>query len=511
MASQINNGRIAKNTVFLYFRTIITLLISLYTSRVVLNQLGVADFGIYSVVGGVVSMFAVVSSAMSSSISRFVTYELGRKNSSNLSKIFSSSMNIQLLFAFLVLLLGETVGVWFVNHHLNIGNEKIYVANWIFQFSLVAFSIGILSVPYNASIIAHERMTVFAYISIMEAVLKLGACVVLIMFEGHKLQLYSVFMMLVALISIVVTGGYCIFHFKECRYHFCLDKELMKEMSGFAGWSFLNNTAWILNTQGVNVLINIFFGVTLNAARAIATQVESAIMQFVNSFTAALNPQITKSYAAGELDAMYLLICRSAKFSFFILLIPGLPIVLETEFILICWLKTVPDYTAAFVRLSIISVMINLIGNSSYTACSATANIKKYSIVTTLVGACVFPITWIFFKFGFSAIVSYVVFIIIYMIIDVVRVLFMKKLIKFPTTLFVSSVLKPILLTTLSASVLPLLAKVFLNLDGSCLQFVMIFLISLVTTIISIYLVGLSQNERCFFTNKLKIALNKVA
>ena len=324
-----NNKRIAKNTLLLYVRTLFIMLVTLYTSRVVLNTLGVTDYGIYNVVGGVVMMFSVISGSLSSSISRFITYELGHGDFDRLKRIFSTSINIQIGISLVILVLAELFGVWFLNTKMNIPAERLSAANWVLQCSLLSFIINLISVPYNACIIAHERMSAFAYISILEAVLKLAVVYMLLVSPYDKLVTYAILLVIVALLIRLTYGQYCRRHFEESRYQFVYDKPLVKEMTSFAGWSFFGNSAYMLNVQGVDMLINIFFGVTLNAARGVATQVQNAVMQFVNNFAVAVNPQITKSYAAGEREYMNKLVCRGARFSYFLLLIFVVPLVCE--------------------------------------------------------------------------------------------------------------------------------------------------------------------------------------
>ena len=419
--SSENNKRIAKNTLLLYVRTFVTMLISLYTSRVVLNTLGVSDYGIYNVVGGVVMMFSVISSSLSSSISRFITYELGHGNFVRLQRIFSTSVNIQIGISLIIFVLAESFGVWFLNVQMNIPSGRITAANWVLQCSLLSFIINIISVPYNACIIAHERMSAFAYISILEAVLKLAIVYTLVISPFDKLVTYSVLLVAVSLLIRLTYGQYCKRNFAESRYKFVYDKPLIKEMTGFAGWTFFGNGAYMLNVQGVDMLINVFFGVTLNAARGVATQVQNAVMQFVNSFTVAMNPQITKSYAAGEMDYMYRLVCRGARFSFFLLFIFTVPIVCEADYILRLWLKIVPEHAPVFLRLTLFGALMTLLGNSMLTAVSATGKIRRYQLWVTIVGCWVFPLTWVAFLVGFPASATYVIYIIIYFLLVFVR------------------------------------------------------------------------------------------
>ena len=314
-----NNKRIAKNTLLLYLRMFLTMAVSLYTSRIILNTLGVEDYGINNVVGGIVTMFTVISGSLSASISRFITFELGKDNIQRLKKVFSTGVNIQIGMSVLIVLLAECVGVWFLNTKMNIPPERLGAANWVFQCSILTFVLNLLSVPYNAAIIAHEKMSAFAYISILEVSLKLIIVYMLIISPFDRLKTYAVLFLCVGAIIRFIYGYYCKRHFEECSYYFVYDKPLLKEMTSFAGWNFFGTSAWMLNTQGLNILINMYFGVAFNAARGVATQVDSALKQFINNFTTAVNPQITKSYAQGDLEYVYTLVCSSAKYSAFLM------------------------------------------------------------------------------------------------------------------------------------------------------------------------------------------------
>ena len=287
-----NNKRIAKNTLLLYFRMLFMMAVSLYTSRVVLNALGVEDFGIYNVVGGVVAMFSMLSGSLSAAITRFITYELGKGNQENLKKIFSSSVTIQIGLAILIIVVAEAIGVWFLNMKMNIPDVRITAANWVFQFSILTFAVNLISVPYNASIIAHERMSAFAYISILEAIGKLAIVFLIVISPMDKLIFYAILMCAVALIVRLAYGVYCKRHFEECTYHFIFDRDLLKHMFGFAGWNFIGATSAVLRDQGGNVVINLFCGPAANAARGIAFQVNNAISGFVTNFMTALNRKL---------------------------------------------------------------------------------------------------------------------------------------------------------------------------------------------------------------------------
>lgn len=329
-----NNKRIAKNTLMLYFRMILLMLVTLYTSRVVLNALGVEDYGIYNVVGGVVTMFSIISGSLSSAISRFITFELGKGDMTKLKKVFSTSINIQIGISIVFVLLAESIGLWFLNTQMNIPDGRMYAANWVLHFSVATFVINLISVPYNAAIVAHEHMSTFAYVGIFEAVSRLAVALFLVHSPADRLIFFAAMLVVIGFLVRLIYGIYCKRHFEECSYRFIFDRSLMKEMTSFAGWNFMGSTAYLLNTQGVNMLLNIFFGVTINAARGIAVRVDAAVRQLINNFTTAVNPQITKYYASGDREEMQRLMFRSARFSSYLFFIFAIPIGLEAPIIL---------------------------------------------------------------------------------------------------------------------------------------------------------------------------------
>ena len=501
MPDHTSNKLIAKNTVLLYFRTLLILFVSIYTSRVVLNTLGVEDYGIYQAVGGVIAMFTVISGALSSAISRFITFELGHGDKEKLQKIFSTSINIQLLISLIIIILAESIGIWFLNCKMNIPPERLVAANWVFQCSLLVFVIGLLSTPYNACIIAHEHMHAFAYISILEAVLKLIIVYLLLVSSYDKLISYAILLVIVSLIIRILYGLYCKHHFEEATYHFINDKSIFKEMAQFSGWSFLTNASYVFNTQGITILANMFFGVAVNAARGLATQVDAAVLQFINNFSIALNPQITKSYAANDHERTFYLICKGAKFSFYLLLLFMLPLVFETDIILKIWLKNVPEHTSIFVKLALIASIATVIGNTGYTACAATGNLKKYVIVLSSIGVLAFVGTWIAYALGCSPESTYIVFAIVYFVIDIVRLYLMKQLIDFPPKLFYKEVLLPIFLVSCTSIICPFLIVYFM--PTSIYRLIISIFVCLISSCISIYFLGLTHGEKLFITHKI--------
>lgn len=492
--SQDNNKRIAKNTLMLYVRTMLTMLITLFTSRVILQVLGVDDYGIYNVVGGFVAMFGIVSGALTSSISRFLTFELGKGDSSKLNKIFCTSINIQIGISLLIILLGEVVGLWFLNNKMNIPSDRLVAANWVLQCSLITFAINLISIPFNSAIIANERMSAFAYVSIFEVTCKLIIVYMLYLSPIDKLISYALLMVCVSLVIQSVYAIYCRRNFQECTYHWHFDRLLIKQMTGFAGWTFFTNGAMLFNTQGVNILINLFFGVSVNAARGIATQVEAAVMRFVNDFTTAINPQITKNYAAGDLAEMNKLTCRGSKFAAFLFLCLGLPLIFETPYILKLWLNVVPEHTVWMFRLSVIGTLMTLLGNTGYTVCMATGRIRNYVLIITTIGCLVFPLTWVAYSLGAPVEATYIIYILVYIGVDFARLWIMKSLTGFPPMMFIRKVFGKLILVLPFCLLLPLTIT---NTMAPCFHRLLITIaLSEFSTISAIYFLGLDELEK---------------
>lgn len=506
---QANNKRIAKNTLLLYFRMIITMIVTLFTSRIVLDTLGETNYGIYNVVGGVVTMFSVLSSSLSGAISRFITYELGKKNLENLKLIFSTSVNIQIIMSIIIFLLCEVIGGWFLNEKMNIPSERMEAANFILHCSIITFVINLISVPYNATIIAHERMNVFAYISILEVSLKLLVAYLIYLSPFDKLKIYALLILSISAILRFIYSFYCKHHFEEANYNCKLfDKRVFKEMFSFAGWNLFGNTAYMLNTQGINMLINIFFGVTTNAARAIVVQVDTAIQQFVNNFMTAINPQITKSYAIGDYEYMYKLVCRGTKFSFFIMYIFVVPIVLEAETILKIWLNQVPADTTIFMRLVVISSLASLIGNSLYCAIQSTGHIKRYQVIVTLVGCLVFPLTWIAYKLGAPAYSTYIIYAILYFSLNFIRLSTLKRLMNFKVEYFIYNIFAKIGICAIVCFIMP--GMIAYCMPPSITRFLLVCFSSILWSVGCIYFIGFDKVERDYFTIKIKNILKRI-
>ena len=502
MTEPHDTKRIAKNTFFMYIRMFVMMLVSLYTSRVILNVLGVEDYGTYNVVGGVVSMFSLLTASMSASISRYLTFSLGKGDYETLRRVFSVSVEVQIAMAVVIVLAVEAVGVWFLNTQMKIPPERMVAANWVMQCSLISFVVGLLMVPYNASIISHERMNIYAYISIWDAVMKLVIVYALYVSPFDKLKSYAVLLLIVSTLTTVIYWVYCLRNFEECRFQIVKDKRLVKEMASFAGWGMLGDGAWMLNTQGVNILMNLFFGVVLNAARGVATTVDNVVQSFVRNFMVALNPQITKSYASGDYEYMHRLIFMGSKYSYFLMLFFFVPISLETRTILTLWLKIVPDYAVVFTQLTLMSTMCFMLGNTLITAIQATGQIRMYSIVMGLMALSNFPLTWIAFALKASPVWAYIIYLAIFFCMIFVRLYMAKDKIHLSAWDFFNKGLLRSACTTVFAFLLPGLLCVFQA--DSILRMLEVCFVSVLGSLLAIYFVGLDKLEREFVNNMIR-------
>ena len=393
-----NNKRVLKNTVFLYVRMLITVFVSLYTSRVVLQYLGVVDFGILNVVGGVVSMFSFITSTMTNASTRFFSYALGKGDKEDLAATFKTTMSIYVLLIVIILVIAETIGLWFVWNKLNIPPERHSAAMLVYQISLMIFCCGLLRIPYNSSIIAHERMSFYAYTSIIEVSLKLAIVFMLMVAPFDKLVFYNFMFFLV---SLGITFWYVFFcrKFEECKFGFNRDKEKFKSIFSFAGWNFTSNMGDVAIDQGINVLINIFFGPAINAARGIAFQIKGQVASFCTNFQMAAGPQITKYYAAGDLDNMNKLVLQSSKISFYLMFLVSVPAFVGMEMVLQLWLKEVPDYALILTRLVLVNIVVNSLGGTMNIAIQASGKIKKYVLALTAGKFFTFAVALVAFKF----------------------------------------------------------------------------------------------------------------
>lgn len=491
----------------LYVRMLFSMLVSLYTSRVVLNTLGVEDYGIYNVVGGFVSMFSLISSSLSSASSRFLTFELGKGDMMQLKRVFSTSLLIHIALSVIVFILLETVGVWFLNTRMTIPAERLYAANWVFQASIVSFILGLISVSYNASIVSHERMGVFAFIGIFDVLLRLGIVLFITYSSLHfdRLIVYSLLLVFVSVCLQCVYFEYCRKHFEECRFRLNFNKRTWKEMSSFAGWNFIGCLSSVLKDQGVNILLNIFYGPVLNATRGIAVQVNTAVSSFSGNFIMALNPQITKSFASKERKYTMSLVERGARFSFYVMLFLALPILFETEFILNLWLGHYPFHTINFVRLILLISLFDILSNTLITLQLATGNIRKYQIAVGCVQMMNFPLSYISLKLGFPPETVLFVALGISLLNLLLRLVLLREMVELSMRSYLRNVCANVFMVVLVSSVLPVF--LYLNLEQGWMRFLIITIVCPFTVFMSVIFIGCNSSERQFLCGKIiKIA-----
>lgn len=491
--------RIAKNTLLLYFRMMLLTVVTLYTSRVILNALGVIDYGVYNVVGGVVTMFTVLSGSLTAAITRFLTFEIGTGNQERLKAVFSTSVTIQILIMLIVLLFAETLGLWFVNEKLVIPPERLAAANWCYQFSVVTFCVNLISVPYNAAIVAHERMSAFAYISIFQALGILCIALAISHVSFDALIFYSSMVALLSVIIRVIYGIYCKYHFEECTYHFVLDKSLLKEMFSFAGWNFIGSSAYIVREQGGTIITNIFFGPSVNAARAIAMKISSVVMSFVQNFMIALNPQITKSYASGDREYLMKLLFQGSRFSYYILLMLALPIILNTPYLLSIWLGLVPNYTVIFIQLTLVLILSESISNPLITAMLATGKIRVYQLVVGGINMLNIPLDYFLLRDGAPPDSIIIVAIFLGQLCLAFRLFLLKKMIGLDWRRFLCKVYLNVILVSILSIIPPAFLGILIE-DG-LLRFILITFLTVISTVLFICIVGLTKSDKIYLKN----------
>lgn len=478
------------------------MLVSLYTSRVVLQALGVEDYGIYNVVGGVVAMFSMISNSLSSSVSRFLTFELGKGNLEGLKRVFSTSLSIHVALVLVIVLLSETLGLWFLNTHMTIPENRLYAANWVFQASVLTFVINLLSVPFSASIVSHERMSAFAYIGILDIMLRL----LIVLFIAYsdwnfdRLIIYSLLLVGVVCIMQAIYWNYCTRNFEECKFGLSFDVNYWKEMSSFAGWNFIGCTARLFKDQGVNILLNLFIGPIINAARGIANTVNNVLASFSGNFMTALNPQITKSYAAGDYDYMFSLVERGSRFSYYILLLFALPMLFETEFVLTLWLKHYPAHTVNFVRLILIVTMCDILSNTLINLQVATGKIRNYQLIVGSMLLMNFPLSYLCLKIGFPPESTFVVAFVVAVFCLLLRLWFLREMVGLSIKRYLYRVCGNVLCVTLVAAVIP--ALLYMQMSDGLMRFLLMCVLTMLCSSMAIYFVGCSNNERKFINEK---------
>lgn len=498
-----NNKRIAKNTVYLYFRMMVTVLVSLYTSRVILKTLGVSDFGVYNVMGGIIGMLGYVNSLLSGGTSRFLTIGLGKNNMPRLKMIFTTSFTLSVASAVLIILLGETVGLWFVNTQLNIDPARMEAANWVYQCALLSSALTVIQTVFTASIISHEKMSIYAYMSILDVVFKLGIVFMLLWFDFDKLKLYALLMFLVNAIVFSVYYLYCKFNFEEVSIKLSLNRELFKEMFSYSSWNMIGGFSGVLNNYGINILLNIFFGTIVNASRGVALQVNNLVQQFYSNFQMASQPQIMKYFAQGKIGEMSHLIVNNSKYCSLILLCPIIPIFIYVDQLLHIWLGQVPEYSSSFVRITLIYTFLCSIDAPVGMGIHAVGKMKLPNCTTAIVNFMNFPIVYLVMKLGANPIVSYCFTLTALPINICIDLFILRRYTGFSIATFVRKALIPILYISLIGCIIPLVISFLL--PNTVIMTILRCIISALYVAVVVFFLGLSKNMKDKILIKMKL------
>ena len=502
------NKRIAKNTMLLYGRMGLMMIISFFTARITLEALGVVNYGINNIVGGLVSMFAVISNSLSSSVSRFITFGLGEGDKVKLNRIFITAVNIHIILAIIVVIAIETIGVWFLVNKMVIPPDRLTAAHWVLQCSTISFAIGLLSTPYNAAIIAHEKMGIYAYFSIFDAISRLAIVFSIKYYGGDKLILLAIISLFPTIIKQFYYQYYCRKSFSECHYKPLWDKILFKEMFSFAGWNFIGASSALLKDQGVNIAINLFHSPAVNAARGIAMQISSIIEQFTSNISIAVRPQITKEYAAKNYARMHNLMYIGTKAVYFLFMTISIPIFFEIETILCIWLGQVPQHTVLFTRLVLILCLSDIMSSTLIAAQWATGRIRNYQIVVGGTQMLNFPISYILLRLGFFPEVTLIVAIIISQLCLVERLFFTHRSVKLPSLKFTKEIYFNAIVVTITSAIIP--AIFYFNIHNEIPRFFLVCISSVASSFAAIYVIGLKKDEKKLAIQYIQQLRNKL-
>lgn len=509
MPSNISSkSTIAKNTTLLYARTVLIMIVTLYTSRVILQALGVEDYGVYTAIGGIIAFLSMVTGPIDSAISRFLTYELGRDDKDRLHRYFSTGLTIMIIFSVLAVIILETAGIWFLNNKMVIDESRVVAANWVLHLSIAAFVVNLISAPYRAAIIAHEKMALFAYMGILDAALKLAVAFILLKSPIDKLILYAALLLAVSVLVRFIYTIICNRQFEECQtVKIGLDRELFKGLFSFAGWNVFGAMASFCRGQGVNILFNLFGGPVVNAAYGIANQVNGAIVSFVNNFTTALNPSIIKSYAASEKQYMMSLVYQGARFSYFLVLLFAMPLFLEAEQVTQLWLGQPPEYSAVFIQLMLIYSLIESLSKTIMAGVHASGKIMAYQIVIGLFQVIILPLAYVLLWMGFSPTAVLIAMVVVDVIAVFARMFMAKNIFELSIQTYLWEVIIKTMLVTVVALIVPLLLRIYLN--ENIVRFFIVVAISLLSTTLSVLYVGCTPSERSALLCKVYSIIKK--
>lgn len=487
---QSGNKRIAKNTLFMYIRQFLIMIITLYSSRVILNNLGISDYGIYNVVGGIVVVFSFINGVMTSSTTRFISYAIGEGKHDTIDKIFSTTLVLHLALSLIVVVFCETLGMWYLNNKMQIPADRMDVARWVFHFSTLNSIFLITRVPFNSIIVANERMNVYAYLSVFEVAMRLVIALSLTVIPADKLFVYAMLMATLGVVTFFLYYAYCMSQQLVHKLRLAIDKSVANKIMTYCSWSLLSSLAGVGNTQGLNIILNYFFGTVVNAAYGISSQVLGAINSLSLGFQMALNPQITKSYAANVLDRHRFLIISSARYSCFLIVLLAYPIYFNLSPILEFWLGDYPSETISFLQYSIITAIITCVGNPFGVCIEATGKIAKFSLYTSLINICVPIVSFFLLKKTMISYHAFIVILVSTLVMQLVKLFYCYKLVELPLSDLYKQALIPILKSLIPATALCLLISRFE------MNFILAAVIDVSVIAIAVYFLGITKKEQ---------------
>lgn len=490
-----DNKRIAVNTIVIYIRLIASALIGLYTTRLILKALGADDYGLYAVVGGIVSFMNIIGTTMITATNRFISVELGKGVYGDINRTFNTVLLVHLILAAGLIIVGETIGLFYVNNYLNVAPDKLGDAAFVLHLSLLTTALSIISVPYHGLIVAREKFIFASSIEVLSLVVKLGLVLLLALSDGNKLRLFTLIMLIVTLIVSISNIVYCrIKDSAVIKFNINKNKTDYKGVFSFAGWSLFGATAFIGKEQGASMVINYFFGTTLNASFGLASQVNRYAMMFTKGLSQAAAPQIMKSYGANASERSLFLVYTISRVSTLIMLLIVVPLMLCIDSILVLWLKNPPEYTTIFTQFMLVNTLVTMLG-AGFDACiQSTGNIKKNEIYTSLIFLSILPIIFVFYKLGFPPYMNVIILPFLSLGVRIMQIFILKKLTKFDMMKFCKESFFPSFLTILAAVVPTYILKVFIG--PTTIATIILFVSSALWMLICIYIFGLKKNER---------------
>ena len=501
-----NNKKIMKNTIYLYARMLIMMGLSFFTTRIVLEKLGASDYGINNLVAGFVSSFKVLNNILESGTRRFLAYNLGKNDESLIKKTFSTSLTIHIGIGIVIVFILETIGLWFLNHRLNIETDRIWAANIIFQLSVITTLLSIVQTPYVAAVTAHEKFNIYAYMSIYDAIAKLTILFLLIYIPGDKLIIYGALLAIVSTTSIMIYCSYCLYKFAECRFSFTIEKSIFNEMIRFSGWSALGNFVVVFNGQGISILLNIFFNTVMNASRGLADTVSFTINQFISGFLIAANPQLIKYYGAGNVERFTKLIFNVSQYTIFLMAIFCVPVLLEIDYVLKLWLTEVPQYTSAFIKIGAICSIVTYSNSMVDAGIVATGRVKEMNLYAIPIYFINLPLVYLVLKFEWYPPLVYFVGSIPAFIHFIINLKILSNIINFPALKYFTQIFLKNFILIIISLIIPFIIHNLIQ-EGT-LRFFCVCVVSVISTITTMYFFSLNNDVKQMIKQKLRSILH---